>query len=139
MKALIICSFLMYSFTGFAQDQLLKKGNTVYVESAKSDVGKSAGAEFRSALQNWGYWQVTESKKNADFIIQLDTKISGGVTWTSWGGKGVALSAAMKSPSDETIWESEYYKSSPNGANGFNSQSAAVKKLMKGLKRKFNG
>ena len=135
-----ICLFILmsaYCIVTFAQDQVLKKGNSVYVETAKSDVGSSAGQELKDALQSWGYWKVTSSKSSADFVLKLDTKISGGVTWTSWGGKSVALSASFLSKNNEELWQSEFYKSSPNGANGYNSQSAAVKKLMKALRKKF--
>ncbi|MCE7042680.1 hypothetical protein [Dyadobacter sp. CY312] len=135
-----ICLFILmsaYSIVMFAQDQVLKKGNAVYVEVPKSDVGSSAGQELKEALQSWGYWKVASSKGSADFVLKLDTKVSGGVTWTSWGGKSVALSASFLSKNNEELWQSEYYKSSPNGANGYNSQSAAVKKLMKALRKKF--
>ena len=137
MKPIILTALFMYAGVTLAQDQLLKKGNTVYVEASKSDVGNSAGQELRDALQSWGYWKVAGSKSNADFVLKLNTKVSGGVTWTSWGGKSVALSASLLSKNNEEIWQSEYYKASPNGVNGYNSQSAAVKKLMKGLKKKF--
>jgi hypothetical protein len=135
-----ICLFILIAVHPaflFAQDQVLKRGNTVYVEIPKSDVGSSAGQELKEALKNWGYWKVASSKSSADFVLKLDTKISGGVTWTSWGGKSVALSASFLAKGGEQLWQSEYYKSSPNGANGYNSQSAAVKKLIKALRKKF--
>ena len=122
----------------FAQDQSLKKGSAVYIEANKSDVGQSAAQELAGSLKEWGYWKVAGSKSSADFVLKLDSKVSGGVTWTSWGGKSVALSASLLDKGGEQLWQSEYYKASPNGANGYNSQSASVRKLTKALKKKFD-
>jgi hypothetical protein len=134
----MLAIFMIVSVTAIGQDQALKKGNAVYVEANKSDVGQSAAQELASALKEWGYWNVTASKSGADFVLKLDSRVSGGVTWTSWGGKSVALSASMLDKKGEQLWQSEYYKASPNGANGYNSQSASVKKLTKAIKRKFD-
>ncbi|MCF2518376.1 hypothetical protein [Dyadobacter sp. CY351] len=138
MKSIILTLLMLPATLSFAQEEVLKKGNTVYVEVNKTDVGKSAAQELKTALQDWDYWKVASSKAEADFVLKLETKISGGVTWTSWGGKGVALSASLQSKDNDEIWQSEFYKASPNGMNGFNSQSAAVKKLIKGLRKKFD-
>ncbi|HEV7379037.1 MAG TPA: hypothetical protein VGN64_04540 [Dyadobacter sp.] len=138
MKNSMLAIFMIVSVTAIGQDQALKKGNAVYVEANKSDVGQSAAQELASALKEWGYWNVTASKSGADFVLKLDSRVSGGVTWTSWGGKSVALSASMLDKKGEQLWQSEYYKASPNGANGYNSQSASVKKLTKAIKRKFD-
>ena len=137
MKKVIVFIFLLYNSLAFAQQDGLRKGSSVFIQAPKSDIGASAAQELSSELQIWGYWKITSSKSTADFVLKLDTKISGGVTWTSWGGKSVALSASFFSKNDHEIWQSEYYKASPNGVNGYNSQSAAVKKLVKGLKKKF--
>jgi hypothetical protein len=135
MKNLLIAAFLTIST--LAAGQVVKKGSTVYLEADKSDVGQSAAKELSGALKEWGYWNLASSKSGADFILTLDSKVSGGVTWTSWGGKSVALSASISDKGGEEIWQSEYYKASPNGMNGYNSQSASVKKLAKAIKRKF--
>jgi len=138
MKPIFLTLTMLCSTIVFAQEQVFKKGNTVYVEANKTDVGKSAAQELKTALQEWDYWKVASSRGEADFVLKLDTKISGGVTWTSWGGKSVALSASLMTKGNDEIWQSEFYKASPNGMNGFDSQSAAVKKLVKGLRRKFD-
>lgn len=134
----MLISLMTISTIVFAQDQALKKGNAVYIEANKSDVGQSAAKELAAALKEWGYWNVTGSRSGADFVIKLDSKVSGGVTWTSWGGKSVALSASMESKKGEQLWQSAYYKASPNGANGYNSQSASVRKLTKAIRKKFD-
>lgn len=134
----MLISLMTISTIVFAQDQALKKGNAVYIEANKSDVGQSAAKELAAALKEWGYWNVTGSRSGADFVIKLDSKVSGGVTWTSWGGKSVALSASIESKKGEQLWQSEYYKASPNGANGYNSQSASVRKLTKAIRKKFD-
>ena len=137
MKRIAFLIIILFPLLAAAQDQALQKGKSVYVETNKTDVGKSAGQELKTALGEWGYWKIASSKSDADVILKLDTKISGGVTWTSWGGKAVALSATFLTKDDREIWQSEYYKAAPNGANGFNSQSASVRKLVKGLRKKF--
>ena len=137
MKKVVALIFLFWSSAAYAQHESLPKGGSVFVQAPKSDIGASAARELSSELENWGYWKLASSKSSAEFVLKLDTKISGGVTWTSWGGKSVALSASFYSKDDNQIWQSEYYKASPNGVNGYNSQSAAVKKLVKGLKKKF--
>lgn len=134
----MLISLMTISTIAFAQDQALRKGNAVYIEANKSDVGQSAAKELAAALKEWGYWNVAGSRSGADFLIKLDSKVSGGVTWTSWGGKSVALSASMENKKGEQLWQSEYYKASPNGANGYNSQSASVKKLTKAIRKKFD-
>lgn len=138
MRIYMLVLLIAVSTWASGQDQALQKGNAVYIEANKSDVGQSAAQELASALKEWGYWNVAGSKSSADFIIKLDSKVSGGVTWTSWGGKSVALSASMVSKKGDQLWQSEYYKASPNGANGYNSQSASVKKLTKAIRRKFD-
>src|SRR5690606_39695554 len=54
---------------------------------------------------------------------------------TSWGGTSYTLVAKLTNKSDEVLWESNTYKSSPNGTNGFNSGRAVVKKLMRDLNK----
>ena len=138
MRIYMLALLIAVSTWASGQDQALQKGNAVYIEANKRDVGQSAAQELAGALKEWGYWNVAGSKSSADFIIKLDSKVSGGVTWTSWGGKSVALSASMVNKKGDQLWQSEYYKASPNGANGYNSQSASVKKLTKAIRRKFD-
>ncbi len=107
------------------------KGSSVYVESPDKELSQ----EIVSALREWGYWNITGNAGSADIVMRVEVRVSGGVTWTSWGGKSIALSAHLKSKSDS--WQSPFYKASPNGSNGFNSQRAAVRKLVGGLKKEF--
>ena len=112
-------------------DDTFSRGKSVYVESPD----KELSAEIGDALQKWGYWKVADNAAGADIVMRVDVQVSGGVTWNSWGGKSIALSAELKSDGDS--WKSPYFKASPNGGNGFNSQRAAVRKLVGGLKKQF--
>lgn len=107
------------------------KGKSVYVDTEDRELSR----EVAEALREWGYWNVVGKAVGADIVMKVHVRVSGGVTWTSWGGKSIALSAELKSGGD--TWQSPYYKASPNGSNKFNSQKAAVRKLAGGLKKQF--
>ncbi len=132
MKPAILSILLLLSgLYAFALAGSFRKGMSVYVETSD----KELSGEIAGALREWGYWNIAGNAGSADIIMKVHVKVSGGVTWTSWGGKSIALSAELKSGSDS--WQSPYYKASPNGSNKFNSQKAAVRKLVGGLKKEF--
>ena len=122
-----------------AQDKgVFAKGNKVYVENpSKNENAEKDSEELVSRLKEWGYWQVVDNQQEADLKIVMDTKASKGITATSWGGTSFELTAKLTDQNDEVLWESNTYKSSPNGTNGFNSGRAVVKKLMRDLNKKF--
>jgi len=132
MKPIILIALLQVAWImAFAGNDSFKKGSSVYVETSDSELSQ----EIVSALREWNYWSIAGSAGSADIVMRVEVRVSGGVTWTSWGGKSIALSAHLKSKSDN--WQSPYYKASPNGSNKFNSQKAAVRKLVGGLKKEF--
>lgn len=133
MKSIVLIALFQVAWiAGFAGgDNAFGKGSSVYVESPDKELSQ----EVTAALRDWGYWSIAGSAGSADIVMRIEVKVSGGVTWTSWGGKSIALSAHLKSKSDS--WQSPFYKASPNGSNGFNSQKAAVRKLVGGLKKQF--
>ncbi len=132
MKKIFLIALLQVAWAAaFAGNDHFRKGSSVYVETSDSELTQ----EIVSALREWNYWSIAGSAGSADIIMKVDVKVSGGVTWTSWGGKSIALSAHLKSKSGS--WKSPYYKASPNGSNKFNSQKAAVRKLVGGLKKEF--
>lgn len=122
-----------------AQDKgVFAKGNKIYVENpSKNENAEKASEELVSRLKEWGYWQVVDNQQEADLKIVMDTKASKGITATSWGGTSFELTAQLTDQNDDVLWESNTYKSSPNGTNGFNSGRAVVKKLMRDLNKKF--
>ena len=78
------------------------------------------------------------SKQQADFIIKLTIESSKGITATSWGGTSVATSARLYDKNNKELWESDTYRVSPNGTNGFNAKKASARKLVKAFKKKFD-
>lgn len=123
----------------FAQQEgTLAKGNKVFVENeSKNENAIKTSEELVERLREWAYWEPVSKAAEADFILHLETTASKGMTLTSWGGTSYVLIAKLKDKAGEVLWESNAYKSSPNGTNGFNAGRAVVKKLMRDLKKKF--
>ncbi|WP_421826100.1 hypothetical protein [Larkinella sp.] len=134
-----ICFLLLVSSVALAQSgEPFKKGNTVYIESlSKNENSQETHKAFVDQLQEWGYWKVTFDKSSADFIIKLNLEASKGITATSWGGTSMACSARFYDKSDALRWETDTYKASPNGTNGFNAKRAAVRKLVNAIEKKY--
>lgn len=137
MKLIPILALMFCCHIATAQKENLDKGKKVFVEAGSSDDAKKVASYTRDRLSDWGYWKITENKKEADFVLKLEIGTHGGVTWTSWGGKSVQVTAIMETKDGKSLWQSKKYKSSPNGSNNFNSANAAVNKLVKGLKTEF--
>ena len=136
-----IFTLLLSLIIGFSYAQssdVLKQGSQVYVESnSANDHAMKLKDELVTRLDEWGYWKIADNKKDADFVMEVETEASKGITMTSWGGTSVVAKVRLKSKTGETIWESDDFKSSPNGSNGFNSTNAVSKKILRALKRKF--
>ncbi|MDJ1469262.1 hypothetical protein [Xanthocytophaga flava] len=141
MKRYLICLCLFFSLGySIAQQAALKAGNKVFVENtSKNENAIHTAEQLEAQLKEWGYWKVVDKKEAADFQIKIDVTASKGITLTSWGGTSVMLVAKLIDPKGEVMWESNAYKSSPNGTNGFNSSKAVVNKLIRELKSKFAG
>jgi len=139
VRYLIAISLLLITFNLSAQENtLFAKGNKVFVENkSKNENAIKTKEELVSRLKEWAYWNVVDREADADFKLQMETTASKGITATSWGGTSYTLVAKLTNKTDEVLWESNTYKSSPNGTNGFNSSRAVVKKLMRDLNKKF--
>ncbi|RZL40844.1 MAG: hypothetical protein EOP00_26005 [Pedobacter sp.] len=136
MKNLTLFSlFTLFVPTVIAQE----KGAKIYIENpSKNENSIKVTDELKAKITEWGYWQVATNEATADYKINLTSSTSKGITLTSWGGTSYQLVAKIIDKKGTTTWESDAYKSSPNGTNGFNSGTAVVKKLMRDLKKKFN-
>lgn len=140
MKKNIICfAFILFSVGVIGKENVVTtKGKKVFVESnSKNDNAIKTADELVLRLNEWGYWKVTKSASEADFKINIETVVSKGISMTSWGGNSYALTAKIMDKKGAVLWESNTYKSSPNGTNGFNSSTAVVKKLIRDLKKKY--
>jgi len=135
---LLLIMFLTVLQVAAQDNAIFEKGNKVFVKNpSKNENADKASEELINRLREWGYWQVVENEQEADLKIVMDTKASKGITATSWGGTSFELTAQLSDKDDQVQWESNTYKSSPNGTNGFNSGRAVVKKLIRDLKKKF--
>lgn len=138
MKYYFFCIGLFLAGYVSAQEQKFLAGSKVFVENtSKNENAIKTTEELIQRLSEWGYWQVVPTAEAADFKINLDVTASKGITLTSWGGTSYVMTAKLTDKAGEVLWESNAYKSSPNGTNGFNSGRAVVKKLMRDLKKKF--
>ena len=140
MKKYIIClSFLFISVGVLAQESLMAKSNKVFIENtSKNEKAIKTSQELENRLKEWAYWSVVDNKEDADFVINVEPTASKGITATSWGGTSYSLAAIFKNKEGDILWESDVYKASPNGTNGFNAGNAVVKKLIRDLKRKYS-
>lgn len=141
MKVLYITFFALFlTLTLNAQEKhSFAKDSKVFVESSsKNENVMKTNDELKSYLREWGYWGVVDSENESDFTLETEVTASKGITAVSWGGTSYVLIAKLVDKSGEVVWESNAYKSSPNGTNGFNSGKAVVKKLMRDLKKKFD-
>ncbi len=139
MRKYLICLYLFFVM-GYsnAQQAALQAGNKVFVaNNSKNENAINTAQQLQEELKEWGYWQLVGKKEDADFQISLDITASKGITLTSWGGTSYTLVAKLLDSKGDVMWESNAYKSSPNGTNGFNSGKAVVNKLIRDLKGKF--
>lgn len=130
-SALMIFTLMLVSMATWSQQGSFARGQKVYLTGDSKEIVE----EIRQGLQEWGYWQVVSGADEADFKMNVLVSVSGGVTWTSWGGRSIGLTAVLTK--GEQRWNSPHYKASPNGSNSFNSQRAAVRKLVNGLKKQY--
>lgn len=141
MKQVIscICFFLLIE-GGFAQDlAAVSKDSKVFVENdSKNENAVKTIEELLGRLNEWGYWKMVNDPEDADFKLKVNISASKGITATSWGGTSYELVGKLIDKKGAVIWESNTYKASPNGTNGFNAGKAVVKKLMRDLKKKVN-
>ncbi|MFD1144746.1 hypothetical protein ACFQ4C_26695 [Larkinella insperata] len=134
----LLCLLLLVASPVFAQsDGLFRKGNTVYVEStSKNQNSQETEQAFSESLRESGFWNVVSEKQQANYIIKLDVEASKGITLTSWGGTSIGCRAKIYNKNEALVWESDTYRVSPNGTNGFNAKKASARKLARAIERK---
>lgn len=138
MRAIYCIAVLLLNFfTLWGQSSPFKKGNSVFIQIDNEKEAREVNQYLSDELSRWGYWEVVTNRTNADIVLKLRIDTHGGITWTSWGGKSVILTAVIENKLGEVLWLSKKYKSSPNGSNGFSTARATVNKLVAGLKKDF--
>jgi len=86
-------------------------------------------------LNEWGYRKVVDKEAEAELTLDVEVTVAKGITITSWGGTSYLLAAGLLDKKNEVLWESNGYRASPNGTNGFNAGKAVAKKLLRDLKK----
>ncbi|HEY0272825.1 MAG TPA: hypothetical protein VGC22_06540 [Chitinophaga sp.] len=123
---------------GMAGRQGAAKGKRLYVHLMNTQEHASDVKQHLVAgLQEWGYWKLVDSRKEADVILNLNVQSHRGVTAWSWGGVTVRASATLEDMQGQTIWQSREYKANPNGTNGFNTARATANKIINEMKKQY--
>jgi hypothetical protein len=132
-KNLLVFILSTISLTVFSQNansqELIKKGNKVFVEIADEDA-RGGEEYFVRALKEWNYWLVAENLENADFIIQLNLDKKAMGKKTSW--------AVLKEKNGNLIKTTKKASAHVSAFNGYNPFRASVDELVyKILKKEF--
>ena len=137
MKRYLICMFLFSFSMAKAQENLnVPQGSKIYVTtSSKNENAVNSVQHAIALLKDWAYWTIVESEKDAELTLNLGITASKGITLTSWGGTSYQLVGTILDKNKEVLWESNGYKASPNGTNGFNAGKSVAKKLVRDLKK----
>jgi len=67
-------------YAGEELKKLTKKNNIVYIESADD----GARIHATNAIQSWGYWQITEDKKEADLVLRFMGRRNVAAHWATY-------------------------------------------------------
>lgn len=111
------------------QDQLLAKGNSVFVE-IPDDAARAGEKYFIDALKEWGFWNVAATKEEAQFIIQFNIVKKTVIDRAAY--------LVFKNKEGQEFLRSESYNASTNAFNGYNAFRACARKVVgKFLKRRF--
>jgi hypothetical protein len=116
---------------GFCQSDTLKTKNLkVFVEE------HDAKTFMLGELQSWGYWLVVANKEEADIVIKLEIKKTGGGLIGDGTSKGSAF--IINAKTNKTMWFSEESKGTSDLNNGYAPSFRLVcKKIVKQFKKKL--
>ncbi len=135
MKPLILLLFIAL-FNIPQQDNIpaevysiAKKGNKVFLESQD----ENAVTHVKNALESWGYWNVVENSKQADFILKF---------YLRFEGAGVCIvNATFVNPKTKNVVYSTREVTSVKEAKGFdfNTKRSAMRQIVEQVfKPNFN-
>lgn len=124
---ILILSLVITLFTGFQQDQIpesvhkiAKRGNKVHLQSHD----ENAVVHVKNAIESWGYWNVTENVKDADFILKF---------YLRFEGAGVCIvNATFVHPKTNKVLYSTREVTSVKSAKGFdfNTKRSAMRQIV---------
>jgi hypothetical protein len=137
MKKYLISMFLLsFAMVSAQVKPQMAKGSKIFVTtSSKNENAVNTVQHATNLLTEWNYWNIVEAEKDADLTLNLGVTASKGITLTSWGGTSYQMVGTILGKNKEVIWESNGYKASPNGTNGFNAGKSVAKKLVRDLKK----
>lgn len=108
---------------------IAKKGNKVYLESHDDN----AVVHVKNALESWGYWNVVDNSKQADFILKF---------YLRFEGAGVCIvNATFVNPKTNNVIYSTREVTSVKEAKGFdfNTKRSAMRQIVEQVfKPNFN-
>ncbi len=82
MKNIILLLLLVISMAASAQDlkTLVPKGSKIFLQVNEQSTYKKA----HDNLAKWGYWQIVDNKKDADFKLKVTMIVTGTGFNTAW-------------------------------------------------------
>lgn len=126
MKTFVIV-FCMISASWLQSDQIppevlkiAEKGNKVFLESQDNN----AVIHVKNALESWGYWNVVDNTKQADFILKF---------YLRFEGAGVCIvNATFVDPKSNNVIYSTREVTSVKEAKGFdfNTKRSAMRQIV---------
>ena len=99
---------------------IAKKGNKVFLESQD----ENAVAHVKNAIESWGYWNVVDNSKQADFILKF---------YLRFEGAGVCIvNATFVNPKTNNVIYSTREVTSVKEAKGFdfNTKRSAMRQIV---------
>jgi hypothetical protein len=126
MKTILLLLSLL--FLNLSQDndipnevyKIAKKGNKVFLESQD----ENAVIHVKNAIESWGYWNVADNEKSADFILKF---------YLRFEGAGVCIvNATFIDPKSKNVLYSTKEVTSVKKAQGFdfNTKRSAMRQIV---------
>lgn len=106
--------------------RIAKKANTVHLQSHDDN----AVVHVKNAIESWGYWNVTENVKEADFILKF---------YLRFEGAGVCIvNATFVDPKTNNVLYSTREVTSVKKAKGFdfNTKRSAMRQIVEQVFKK---
>jgi hypothetical protein len=100
--------------------EIAKNGNKVFLESHDTN----AVVHVKNAIESWGYWNVVDNKKEADFVLKFFLRFE---------GAGVCITnATFVDPKTDKILYSTKEVTSVKKAKGFdfNTKRSAMRQIV---------
>lgn len=144
MRTLLLSlSFLFcLSTAASAQSTDIPKGSKLFLEQSGDTQLKDSIPDvledLTAALNKWGYFTLVAQQKEADYTLHVDLSYMKDDVLSSFSifnRKAVIVDAEVLNPSRQQVWTTEKFKIGQQGMVGYNIGKAAMKTLVKRLKK----